>query len=318
IVPLLIFADSLFQVYLIVFLISSISRFFYPARSAMIPTLVKKEQLLVANSLSHSTYEFSAIAGYAIGGMLVGFLGAHAVFLIDSVSYLISAAFIALIAFRPILKTAVKTGNVLGRVVEEFKAGLDYSYRERKVLFLLSLLGVAVLAFAGINILWVILIRDVMGLGVEGMGVLESVFGGGMLAGTFVVGFIGHRFRNKLLIILGFGISSVSLLMIGLVPVLAPVLVFAFIAGVFTSFVNIPTITVLQKVVPEDMLGRVFSLLGTLTDTAGIISMAAIGVLAEVFPVQDLIIWLSLALLVVTIAAFLVPIQLESDDGDLR
>ncbi|HOP09486.1 MAG TPA: MFS transporter [Candidatus Methanofastidiosa archaeon] len=139
-----------------------------------------------------------------------------------------------------------------------------------------------------------------------------------MLAGTFVVGFIGHRFRNKLLIILGFGISSVSLLMIGLVPVLAPVLVFAFIAGVFTSFVNIPTITVLQKVVPEDMLGRVFSLLGTLTDTAGIISMAAIGVLAEVFPVQDLIIWLSLALLVVTIAAFLVPIQLESDDGDLR
>jgi MFS family permease len=104
--------------------------------------------------------------------------------------------------------------------------------------------------------------------------------------------------------------------MIGLVPVLAPVLLFAFLAGAFASFVNIPTVTVLQKIVPEDMLGRVFSLLGTFTDTAGIFSIAAIGFLAELFPVQDLIIWLSLALLAVTISAIFVPIQLEPGESE--
>jgi len=171
-----------------------------------------------------------------------------------------------------------------------------------------------VLAFAGINILWVILIRDVMGLGIEGMGALESVFGGGMLIGAFIVGFIGHKFKNKSLILLGFLSSSVSMMIIGLVPWLPIVLIFAFTAGFFVSFVNIPTVTVLQKIAPEDMLGRVFSLLGTLTDTAGIISIAAIGLLAEMFLVQDLIIDLSVIWIAITIVAFLVPVELQPDE----
>jgi len=314
IVPLLIFADSLIQVYIIVFFISSISRFFYPARSAMIPSIVKREQLLVANSLSNSTYEFSAIAGYAIGGMLVGILGVKMVFIIDSISFLVSALFILMVYFVPIKKNITMTGNTIGRIVEELKSGVRYSYVERRVLFILLLLGSAILAFAGINILWVILIRDVMGMGIEGMGALESVFGGGMLIGTFVVGFIGHKYRNKRLILSGFGVSSLSLLMIGLIPLLAPVLFFAFLAGAFISFVNIPTVTVLQKVVPEDMLGRVFALLGTMTESAGVISMVAIGFLADIFPVQSLIVGLSLALLMVTIVGFMVPVELETDD----
>jgi len=312
----LLYANSLTQIYIIIFSISSVSRFFYPARNAMIPILVNKEELLVANSLSQSTYEFSAIAGYALGGMLVGLLGPNNVFFIDSISYIVSALFIFKISFKPIEKKLQHTGSALSRIKKELFDGLSYSYNEKRIFYVISLFTIALLFFGGVNLLWVVLIRDVLGLGIEGMGILESDFGAGMLIGTLLVGFFGRRFKNKLLIVSGIFISSLGFLVIGLYPNVIIVMVFAFIAGFFISFVNIPSVTLLQKITPEDMLGRVFSVLGTLTETAAILSMAAIGILADLFSVQTLLVSMALILMVVSALAYLVPVDLEDEKSD--
>lgn len=317
IVFLLPFAYSIIQIYVLMFLVSSVSRFFYPARNAMIPQLVEKGQLLVANSLSQSTYEFSAIAGFAIGGMLVGIMGPNNVFYLDVATYFVSAITIYFIAFVPIGKKLEDAGNALSRIKMELLEGLVYSYREKRVFFILSIFSITMLFFGGINILWLMLIRDVMGLGIEGMGVLESDFGAGMLIGTFMVGLFGYRFKNKLLILSGIFFSSLAFLFIGVAPNIIMVLIFAFISGFFISFINIPCITVLQKVAPSDMLGRVFSVLGTLTETACVMSMAVIGLLAEIIEVQTLIIGISIILLVVSAAAYIYPIDLEVDSEEI-
>ncbi|MBN1786599.1 MAG: MFS transporter, partial [Candidatus Methanofastidiosa archaeon] len=147
IVFLLPFTYSIIQIYVLMFLVSSVSRFFYPARNAMIPQLVEKGQLLVANSLSQSTYEFSAIAGFAIGGMLVGIMGPNNVFYLDVATYFVSAITIYFIAFVPIGKKLEDAGNALSRIKMELLEGLVYSYREKRVFFILSIFSITMLFF---------------------------------------------------------------------------------------------------------------------------------------------------------------------------
>ncbi|MHC1609034.1 MAG: MFS transporter [Candidatus Methanofastidiosia archaeon] len=312
-VGLLPFVSSLAQIYVIIFLISSVSRFFYPARSAIIPEIVESDKLLIANSLSQSTYQVSAIVGYAIGGALVAIVGPTSVFYMDGISYLISAFLIFNIVHNTRQKLPDMPRNTIGSVKNELVDGLRYSYNEKRVLFLLVSFTAVLLFFGGINILWIILVRDILGLGIEGMGVIESVVGVGMLFGTLVVGYVGHRFKVKTMIVGGFFVFSISFMAIGAWMTLLNAVVWVFMAGFSMSFVNIPGVTVFQKIVPEDMRGRVFSVLGTLTDVAALISMAIMGVLANVFSVQALLIASSIGMLTVAIVSAFTRINFEDD-----
>ena len=61
------FTTSLWQIYLIMFLVSSVSRFFFPAFNSALPNIVPREHLLKANSLSQTTFNASLVVGPALG-----------------------------------------------------------------------------------------------------------------------------------------------------------------------------------------------------------------------------------------------------------
>ena len=62
-------------VYIFAFVESTISQFFIPAKSAIIPTLVDEEHLLAANSLNSMSQELTRLVGPLLGGLLLGLLG---------------------------------------------------------------------------------------------------------------------------------------------------------------------------------------------------------------------------------------------------
>jgi hypothetical protein len=68
---------------------------FEPARNAVIPNLVDKEDVLAANTLSSTTWSMNLFLGSALGGAAVVWLGRDAVYALDATSFLISAALIA-------------------------------------------------------------------------------------------------------------------------------------------------------------------------------------------------------------------------------
>ncbi|MHC1604887.1 MAG: MFS transporter [Candidatus Methanofastidiosia archaeon] len=314
-VALLPFVSSLAQIYVIIFLVASVSRFFYPARSAIIPSLVEKEKLLVANSLSQSTYQVSAIAGYALGGMFVGFLGPELVFYIDSVSYLVSALLIYMISYMHPLSESVKgfDGDIIKHVKDEFIEGLKFSFHEKRIFFIIVIFSLVMLFFGGINIIWVLLVRDVLRLGIEGMGFIESVMGVGLIIGTFLVGYIGYRFKNKHMVLVGVGVIAASFIAISVWPVLWNSVFWVFVVGIFNPFINIPIVTVIQKIVPSNMLGRVFSVFGALIEACGLVSMGIIGYLADVIDIQTLLLAMGIGTVAITIAGALTKIELEED-----
>ncbi len=75
---------SLVPIYLIVFLVFCISRFYVPAKMSIVPDLVREKDLLLANSLVNTTGMIAAAFGFGLGGILVAWLGVAGGFYLDS------------------------------------------------------------------------------------------------------------------------------------------------------------------------------------------------------------------------------------------
>ncbi|MFP6637265.1 MAG: MFS transporter, partial [Nitrospinaceae bacterium] len=87
--------DTLWLVYALVIIEISLSGFFEPARSAIIPSLVPKQDLVTANALSGSTWSVMLAFGAALGGGIVYLFGIKIAFIIDASTFLLSAWFIS-------------------------------------------------------------------------------------------------------------------------------------------------------------------------------------------------------------------------------
>ncbi|PIR65568.1 MAG: MFS transporter, partial [Candidatus Omnitrophica bacterium CG10_big_fil_rev_8_21_14_0_10_43_8] len=72
---LAIFNKNILPVYILVFLVFSTTRFFLPSKMAIIPDLVNKEQLLMANSLISTTRMIATVIGLGLAGAIVSMAG---------------------------------------------------------------------------------------------------------------------------------------------------------------------------------------------------------------------------------------------------
>jgi MFS family permease len=68
--------------------------FFEPARNSVIPNIVKREDVVVANTLASTTWSVNLMVGATLGGLVAAFLGRDAVFLLNALSFIVSAALI--------------------------------------------------------------------------------------------------------------------------------------------------------------------------------------------------------------------------------
>ena len=105
-IPLFIKLNQILLVYLVIFIIFSISRFFIPSKMAIIPELVSKDKLLMANTLNDTTHMIGNVIGLVVAGIIVNiaYVGAIGGFYIDSTTFFISAALIAMMAQRNFIK----------------------------------------------------------------------------------------------------------------------------------------------------------------------------------------------------------------------
>src|SRR5262245_4132876 len=94
--------------YPLVFLVTTVSIFFRPAKGAILPRIVDDEDLVPANSALWVGETFADIGGYLIAGLFVGLLGTQLplAFWVDSVTYIASAVLIASIAVAPVTRSA--------------------------------------------------------------------------------------------------------------------------------------------------------------------------------------------------------------------
>ncbi len=300
----LIFYAQLWYIYASIFMLATVSRFFYPAQSAIIPDIVEKDILLSANSFSQTTYMLSAILGPAIGAALVGIFGIDSVFLFDGLSFFISAFFIFLMRYSGAIKGMKDRKKSERNLWKETADGIRFSMKNPVVRTIMIFVFVLVLFFGGFDPLFMIFIRDILNMGLFNLGILMSMQGISSLLASLVIGIVGAAFSKKNMV-LG---ASLTIGSTASVLVLFPYPFVAFQAmaffGIGTVFFSTPLTTLLQEAVPDTIRGRVFGTFGAIMQIASLSSMAVESIAADLFGVREVMFTVGFSVVVFSAAFF--------------
>jgi MFS family permease len=248
-----IFTRDLVVLYALVFLMGLARTFFNPTIRAAFPSVVGEGDLTRANSLVSGTYSLSITVGPAAGGLLVATVGVNAAFLLDAVTFLISAALLSLI---PLPRPQVSEDEGF---VRELRLGFVYLLGASVPLSIVVGDFLTVITTDVTIPAEVFLAKETFGAGDAGYGLLVSLWGAGMVAGSALTAVLGDRVKLIPLYFLGIFVWALALAGTGLSPTFALVLGALTVAGVSNGVENVVTDTILQKRVPDAFLGRVFS-----------------------------------------------------------
>jgi DHA3 family macrolide efflux protein-like MFS transporter len=275
-------AEQVYVFYIVGFLVSTVSVFFWPAKTAMIPRMVEGEaKLLSANALSQTIRVAAMLIGPAMAGFVIAWLGASAAFVVDSVTYLASAFAIMTIATPGETMDEERIG--VSMIWRRFSEGFTYMLHDGTVLGIIVTLLVALLGVGAIEVLFVPYLQGEFGIGPEGLGFVQTAQGIGMLLGSVVIGNLASRFRLTRIVASCIAALGLAVAACGLVSQFVFILIGLFVAGLALAPLNAALNTLIQITVPDEKLGRVGSVVDTTMTISYLISMSGAAFLADAF-----------------------------------
>ncbi len=260
--------------------------FFEPSVSSIIPDLVEKKDLVRANSGFAMIRAGSGILGNSGAGVLYSVLGAPLLFLINGVSYLVSSITEIFIRVPKIHHRARRT-----RFWADMRQGLSFTWNYRGLRFLF--LGAAIINFfASISfVLMLPLFQRTPSLGPGRYGIAMAIMTLGMFAGMIVIASVKVSASRRL------PVFAVAALVMGVVWALFPLtssyllmVALIFVGGFGNAVINVFIDTITQLTVPQQLRGKVYGLLNTLSMGLIPIAMGVGGVLGQYLPIRTVMV----------------------------
>lgn len=291
-------ADTIWIVYAVSAVESTVELFFRPAESALLPRLVDAEHLVSANSLASLNSTLARLIGPVLGGVVAGALHLGGIVAIDAATFLVSAALIALIsraAGAPEPQERARKTSIWRELLE----GLRLVRQSRVVAVLVGVAAITGLGEGIFAVLIVVWVRVALHGGAVELGWLMSAQAVGGLLGGLLVGFIGKRVRPARLA----GVCALIFGALDLIIVNAPLFappylppspissvassLTLFVIGLFVA-VGIPGVgmftgvtTLTQSSVQDAFRGRLFALGGVVVSLMGLLGLLLAGLFAE-------------------------------------
>lgn len=261
--------------------LSVLASFFRPAISAAVPDLVPRERVAAANSLNQISELLATFVGQGAGGVLFRLLGAPVLFLIDGISYLISAFSESFIAMpQPDRRENGRAG--IDEFLRDTLVGLSFVWRSTGLRHLFFAAVVVSFFIEPIIVLLPFYVEDALGLSPDWYGYLIASLGLGALLGTVLAGTVPLRGEVRAWSI-GLAVVAMSIAFGALGFVRHPLGAVAamLVAGLLNGAVNVVVQTIVQISTPSEMRGRVLGLLVTLANGLAPIAMGLSGVAAD-------------------------------------
>ena len=243
-----------------------------PAQAALLPTVAKTPQELTAANVTSSTIESLGIfGGPAIGGVLLAATSEQVVFGATAAAFLLAAILVS----RVRVETQPEPRERRDAVWHEFTAGFVTIFREPGLRVLVALLAAQTFVAGALNVLIVVTALQLLDLGEDGVGFLNSAVGIGGLIGAIVSALlIGRRLSSNFLI--GIVLWGIPIGLIGVFPNPLIALLLLAVVGLGNTLVDVSAFTLLQRAVPDEVLARAFGAVqGLWVATIGIGSIVA-------------------------------------------
>lgn len=263
-------------------LLSVCTAFFDPAIPAIIPQIVKREQLTRANAQTQFISGISTIVGPMLGGLTVAWAGYLPVFVINAGSYLFSAGFESFIRIPKRENTTPGQTKIWDDIIE----GCRYVYRRKSLMVILVMVGVIHFFVGSIEAVIPIFATDLKGGGAENIGFIQTCFGlGTVLAALFIT---LRKIDNKevtflfgSVFLIGLFLLMISGIHMSGIRTIMPFLVFFLAIGGFVIFAGTSFRSILQKEVDDMMMGRVFGFVSSVGNISIPLAILIFGVLME-------------------------------------
>lgn len=323
-------------IFAMAFLISAATQFFVPAEAATIPAVVRKTQLLTANSLFTTTMMASVIFGFALGDPLINIFSLSQVHWSIVGLFLLSSISLLFVKIPPSAKEEVKqerAEKTVQSAVDEFLAEIKegFAYIKEHAMVLNGMLKLAALfaTVVSVCILFisfakVYLYRDPF-VAASKFAYIITYCGIGLAFGAFAVGHYFQTIKRGLLVFSGFIVVGLTL---ALLPMVSEVprdhylfmaaaqkldwlyldefhltwrmvytYTLSFIMGIGGAFIAIPLQALLHELIPEDIRGKVLGVQFTLLSTCSTLPVLIVGLAVEPFGVDILFLLIGVPLL---------------------
>jgi MFS family permease len=311
---------QMWMIYTLALGIGLSTAFAYPAGSAILPQLVQPEQLRPANALFMGMRQLSMVIGPVIAGFVIA-LGAHHAlsaqslpdahglgfaFAIDAASFLFSLASLMLIRISGDTHPPENKEGVFASIA----AGFRYVWADVPLrAFVLYVAVVSVFVGGPIQVGLPVLADTRLSLGAASLGILMTAQGVGMLAGSFLSGYVARLTRGRLgVMVLCFdSLSGLALAALTMVHTTYTGAALLFATGLLGGLVMIAIFAWIQQRVSHAMMGRSMSILMFTFMGLGPLSAALAGALLKVISLTTLFGVAGLTLTVIALCCLASP-----------
>lgn len=283
-----------------------ISLFFSPAVQSAVPRIVPKAELLTANSLTSMTRQVASLGGPALGGMIIGLWGLKTAFLVNGVSFLISALSEMFIHIpRATHESEVRQAS---SILKDLKEGWEYIRQHPAVKLTILFFALAGLPMGAIIVLKVVFLKDVLSLTAAQYGLVMTIEGIGLFLGTFAIGKWGGKWYEVTAMVIGCAVIGAAYVGLSLVNTLWLAAACVSAVGLAGAIVNITYGTLLQKAVDDHVRSRVYSFDMAIGEVLALASMGAAGFLGDTFGITKTIMVCGLLIIVLCLGTLRIPL----------
>ena len=229
---------------------------FQPASRAAVPALVREGDLEPANAAIGVATNSGETLGPLVAALLLPMLQVRGVLLIDAASFFVSAL---LLGFLPAMAAGgQEAAGPRGSFLADAGTGLRY-LRGQATVRAVAVGYFAVVACTGIDdVALVFLATGTFGAGATAVGLLLAAVGIGLLAGYALLARSRGRIPLTVLLLAGFAVSSAGNLLTGLAWAVAAAFALQAVRGLGIAAMDVAATTLIQRIVPQQLLGRVF------------------------------------------------------------
>lgn len=302
---------DLWHVYLMMAIRGAMQAIQEPAAVASLGMLVPYAFLPRIGGLQQSLQSLTQVAAAPLGALAMSVLPLGWALSLDVMTALLGIA--PLLAFR-IPQNPIPDGERNG-VWSEFRDGIALVRRSRGLRHLFLLLAVGLLAVMPSLTLVPLLVKAHFGGGARELALMEGLSGLGMIVGSMVVTALAPR-RQVPWVLWGMTLSCLTLALTGLAPagLFGVAVLWWAMSGLSYSLSAAPCMTLLQRVVPNHLLGRTQSLLNMMLSLAAPVGLAITTLLSEQIDVGVLFVTTGAVAAIITAMGFLSPALMKLDD----
>jgi hypothetical protein len=253
---------------------------------ALLANIVEADELLAANSIAQTSRILFGLLGTASAGVIIGLWNDFAIiFVIDAITFFLSALFTWRVIAPQFVKSQVQAS---ARVIfDELMVGIRIIFTSRALIGILVSAAIVMLGLGAVNVLFVPLLINELGMPETWFGAIEAAQVAGMVLGGALTAALAARLQPSRIISLGLIVVGAGIGAIAGVTQVWHIMLLLFPIGLAMTPVNAAIGTLAQTLGSDELRGRIGAALQTMIGAANITSMALAGVLAGIVGVRN-------------------------------